>query len=297
MGKTVTLDVGHQVFKNPVLDFLSRSHPIVPLLVFVPIAIGSVIWGAFELHRVGHAWWHVAWLAPAGLLFWTLAEYLLHRFLFHFVPKAEPWHTMFYNIHMVHHDYIERDRLVAPPLMWFPIFLFFLAMFYVGLGLPFGWGFSADGHGGWMLPSMAGFIVGYLGYDYVHYMTHFMPKLKLLKGLRRRHMQHHYAYPDCWYGVSSPLWDFVLGTYVKKGMKPNREASTIARDEGGPEAEAQVDAGAIDDSASAIAKPEAAGEAELASDNTDAGCEQHATEQRELQPTGSAAGSEATHTV
>ena len=74
-----------------------------------------------------------------------------------------------------------------------------------------------------MLPLFSGFIVGYLGYDYVHYYTHFArPTSWIGKGLRKRHLQHHFAFGDRWYGVSSPIWDYVFGTYVKEGERSRR---------------------------------------------------------------------------
>ena len=68
---------------------------------------------------------------------------------------------------------------------------------------------------------IGGFLIGYLGYDYTHYATHFVrPKTRIGKGLRKRHLQHHFACPDRWYGVSSPLWDYVFRTHVPRGVRP-----------------------------------------------------------------------------
>jgi sterol desaturase/sphingolipid hydroxylase (fatty acid hydroxylase superfamily) len=62
-------------------------------------------------------------------------------------------------------------------------------------------------------PLFAGFILGYLAYDLIHYATHhFMMRKGALKFLKRYHMQHHYKTPDRRFGVSSPLWDMVFGT-------------------------------------------------------------------------------------
>ena len=66
-----------------------------------------------------------------------------------------------------------------------------------------------------------GFLIGYLLYDYIHFYTHFVtPKSRIGKGLRKRHLQHHFAGDDIWYGVSSPFWDYVFRTHVPKGVKP-----------------------------------------------------------------------------
>jgi sterol desaturase/sphingolipid hydroxylase (fatty acid hydroxylase superfamily) len=50
-----------------------------------------------------------------------------------------------------------------------------------------------------------------------HYATHHFPMRRgILKFLKRYHMQHHYKTPDQRFGVSSPLWDVVFGTFPKE---------------------------------------------------------------------------------
>jgi sterol desaturase/sphingolipid hydroxylase (fatty acid hydroxylase superfamily) len=59
--------------------------------------------------------------------------------------------------------------------------------------------------------------MGYLIYDITHYATHHFPmRGKVLKFLKRYHMQHHYKTPDQRFGVSSPLWDWVFGTLPRQ---------------------------------------------------------------------------------
>jgi sterol desaturase/sphingolipid hydroxylase (fatty acid hydroxylase superfamily) len=59
----------------------------------------------------------------------------------------------------------------------------------------------------------AGFIVGYLIYDMMHYATHHFPmRSGYLKYIKRYHMAHHFKAPDALYGVSSPVWDRVFHT-------------------------------------------------------------------------------------
>ncbi len=62
-------------------------------------------------------------------------------------------------------------------------------------------------------PLFAGFLIGYLIYDYMHYyLHHAVPKTKLGKSLREQHMRHHFQDHRFGYGVSSPLWDAVFRT-------------------------------------------------------------------------------------
>jgi sterol desaturase/sphingolipid hydroxylase (fatty acid hydroxylase superfamily) len=62
-------------------------------------------------------------------------------------------------------------------------------------------------------PLFAGFMLGYLAYDLIHYATHhFTMRSGAAKYLKRYHMQHHHKTPEQRFGVSSPLWDAVFGT-------------------------------------------------------------------------------------
>ena len=66
-------------------------------------------------------------------------------------------------------------------------------------------------------PCFAGFIAGYLVYDYTHFhLHHHVPKTAAGKQLREQHMRHHFQDHRYGYGVSSPLWDIVFRTRSQK---------------------------------------------------------------------------------
>jgi sterol desaturase/sphingolipid hydroxylase (fatty acid hydroxylase superfamily) len=67
------------------------------------------------------------------------------------------------------------------------------------------------------IPAFAGLLVGYLIYDTTHFVLHHksMPTA-FGKQLKKSHMRHHFLDPDEDYGVSSPLWDMVFGTFGGK---------------------------------------------------------------------------------
>ncbi|KAL5099543.1 hypothetical protein RYX36_003870, partial [Vicia faba] len=51
-----------------------------------------------------------------GIFVWTLAEYLLHRFLFHVQTKSYWGNTLHYLLHGCHHKHpMDSLRLVFPP--------------------------------------------------------------------------------------------------------------------------------------------------------------------------------------
>lgn len=208
---SATRERGVRVFENDILDWMSRAHPAFPALFWIPGAIAAITWGMMT----GTAWYHMLWLVVVGFLTWTFFEYVLHRWIFHFVPESKALRRHYYLVHQIHHEYHEWDRLVAPPMMSVTLGAFFLGLFYLLFG----------GHI-WMWGFFAGFIFGYLAYDYVHFYTHFgRPKSKTAKMLRRRHMQHHTTYPNRWYGVSSPLWDYIFRTHVQPGDRPVKKES------------------------------------------------------------------------
>ena len=50
-----------------------------------------------------------------------------------------------------------------------------------------------------------------------HWWTHVgKARTRWGKYLRRHHMLHHFKDHDLYFGVSTPLWDFVFGTVPKQ---------------------------------------------------------------------------------
>jgi sterol desaturase/sphingolipid hydroxylase (fatty acid hydroxylase superfamily) len=198
-----------RLFKSDFLEFFTHIHPAVVLLLYVPVV-------AFFLGR------SLAERAPdqslspivigfaAGLLVWTLAEYLLHRFLFHYEPEQEWLMRVWYLIHGVHHEQPQcKTRLVMPPILSIPLAVAFYALFYLVLAVLLG-------ASRWVGPAFAGFVTGYLIYDMTHYATHHLSmKWGFLKYLKRYHLLHHFKTPDDRFGISSPIWDVVFGTKPK----------------------------------------------------------------------------------
>lgn len=64
------------------------------------------------------------------------------------------------------------------------------------------------------------FMIGYLAYDYIHYATHhFAMTSKVGRFLRSYHLKHHFSHEHSRYGVSSPLWDYIMGTSGQRHPK------------------------------------------------------------------------------
>ncbi len=198
-------DESPRMFESNFLDFFSRVHFSVPLFVFVPVIL-YMMYYAIGVHKLPFL--HILGWGGAGLLAWTFTEYFMHRFVFHFHPKSEFGKRIHFIFHGVHHDFPNDSyRLVLPPALSIPLALGFFTLF----GYFFG-----DSPA--IYPFFALYIFGYLSYDMMHYaIHHWSIKNKWFQAVKRHHMVHHFKDPDNGYGVSSTLWDHVLGTtYDKK---------------------------------------------------------------------------------
>jgi dihydroceramide fatty acyl 2-hydroxylase len=200
LSRSELLRASPRMFESDLLDKLSRVHPIVPPLIFIP-AIAALF-----AEGIAHG---AGWLSPlwmlGGYVFWTLTEYWLHRLVFHFEPEQGIGARLHWIIHGVHHDHPNDPlRLVMPPSVSVPLSALFVLAFYAVLGSPA------------FLPFGAGFLIGYLGYDMLHYhVHHHTPGTALGKKLRELHMRHHFQDHESGYGVSAPFWDYVFGTRLK----------------------------------------------------------------------------------
>ena len=201
------LSASPRIFDNPLLDKLSRVHWTFPL-VYLPVA-GWFWWQSASRLSVAA----VVGMSLLGYLIWTFCEYLFHRYLFHWELPGKLGQRIHFLLHGVHHVHPSDPlRLVMPPLMSVPIILLAAV---VGR-LMFGPDLS--------LPAVAGFIVGYVIYDEIHFHIHHRtPRTKIEATLRRLHMMHHFRDPDRGYGVSAPWWDHLFGTAYTKADAPGRE--------------------------------------------------------------------------
>lgn len=187
-----------RMFKNPILERLTRTHISVPLIVF-SIYSGGLLYYSISVSQL--AVWNVVGLFFAGLLTWTLVEYAAHRYIFHMSTHTSIRKKIQYTFHGVHHDYPkDKDRLAMPPLVSVTIATVLLFLFRIFMGdMTFAF--------------LPGFLMGYSGYLFVHYITHAYPPPKnAFKVLWVNHGIHHYKAPDKAFGVSSPLWDYIFRT-------------------------------------------------------------------------------------
>jgi sterol desaturase/sphingolipid hydroxylase (fatty acid hydroxylase superfamily) len=188
-----------RLFENRALEALSHIYWWQIPLIWGPI-IAALFLLAVKAQGVALAS-ALGW-AAFGFLLWTFEEYLLHRFFFHYRPRSALGRKVHFLAHGIHHlDPWDRTRLVFPPLGGIVIAagLFLVLLAFLPLGPA--------------LAAMAGLLVGYVTYDMTHYFTHHArPRSRWGKFLKTWHLAHHHKHWRRMYGVSSPLWDFVLRT-------------------------------------------------------------------------------------
>ena len=115
-----------------------------------------------------------------GLLTFTLAEYITHRFVLHAIVPVQ---------HGIHH---ARPREPIDRIFW-QIWLAFVVVYLTTGGAV-----------------LAGALVAYAWYLFVHYCAHQNPAI-LPAPLLKHHLDHH-RFANRNYGVTTTFWDRVFGT-------------------------------------------------------------------------------------
>ncbi|MEB0079765.1 sterol desaturase family protein [Pseudomonas sp. CCI3.2] len=142
--------------------------------------------------------------ALAGLLAWSLVEYSAHRFLFHSLYRREHW---------THHiDVLAYIGISGWKTNSVNAVLLLLA-WLTGLTSVF-----------------AGLLIGYFCYISLHYVLH-RPQhwaYRFIPGLVANHNLHHRKGIEKNFGVTSPLWDHVMRTYVRTEVTDTVEEDYMA---------------------------------------------------------------------
>lgn len=199
-------ELSGQLFKNKTLEKLSRTGIFTPIILHVAIS-SFLLWHGFN--NVEILLQTTLLLFGGGFIFWTFAEYNVHRFLYHTETNSDFLFRLQHNAHGIHHNHPkDRTRLAMPPLPGLLLSGIFFLIFWLVMG-------------NYVFAFFPGFMMGYLAYITFHYTQHIVksPKWPPFKALWRHHDVHHYVNPYVAHGVSTRLWDFVFGTMPNKRMK------------------------------------------------------------------------------
>jgi sterol desaturase/sphingolipid hydroxylase (fatty acid hydroxylase superfamily) len=210
MSSTLHYKLNHsdepiRLFKSDFLEFFTHITPTAVVIIWTPIILFA-LYRSFQSVPVGMSGLYIPFAFIVGAFLWTVLEYTLHRFLFHMPPRTPTMEKISYLFHGIHHVQPAcKTRLVMPPIVSLPLAVIFGLIYWVVL--------SALGLSYWFWPVFAGTTIGYLAYDLTHYATHHWPlRWGYLKYLKRYHMKHHYKMDGAYYGVTSPVWDYVFHT-------------------------------------------------------------------------------------
>jgi sterol desaturase/sphingolipid hydroxylase (fatty acid hydroxylase superfamily) len=199
-----------QLFNNPYLEMLTKTHPLVIWGMYLPVIIGFP-WYASD--KFSYTVITILMVFIGGMLFWSLFEYAIHRFLFHMVAESDRARKFVYILHGNHHEFPrDKERLFMPPV---PSLIIASILFFAIYAILRNYTFAF----------FPGFMLGYLMYGTMHYAIHaWNPPFKWMKPLWRNHHLHHYKNEEQGYGVSSTLWDHVFGTmFDLKNEKEDKE--------------------------------------------------------------------------
>lgn len=205
-----------KLFKNPVLEALTKSNPYITFIAYFPVLVGVFLVGLFRLDvPVATAFLVLA----IGIFSWSISEYFLHRYLYHWINDSKAVQRFHYMMHGAHHEYPkDQSRLFMPPI---PGYILAVVLFSIFSGL-----FLIIGDWSLTFSFFPGFIIGYLGYVYTHYSIHRFKKPKNVFGyIWDHHNIHHFKDPELAFGVSSPVWDYVFGTMPSKNVRKGKPSS------------------------------------------------------------------------
>jgi sterol desaturase/sphingolipid hydroxylase (fatty acid hydroxylase superfamily) len=172
---------------------LTKSNYYADFVIMPVLAAAALLW-LVGYHTAEPKVFFSALLA--GVLGWSFTEYMLHRYVLH---KVEPLKHQHILHHIAPDDYIGASSWITVPIFSFLI----VAAVYV-LGPSIGVGLSVG--------ILSGYYVYIAVHDRFHHTNSFYP-LPLLVRLAKNHAWHHQR-PKVNFGVSSPLWDLVFGTYA-----------------------------------------------------------------------------------
>ena len=198
-----------RLFRSDFLEFFSHMSPWVVAAIWTPIIVFFI---ASSLMQTAPGWSLL--YAPLGILLgwfaWTLVEYAMHRFVFHYHAKSERLKRLVFIMHGVHHAQpMCRTRLVMPPAVSLPMAIIFYGFFQLLI-------VRVIGARAWFDPVFAGFVGGYLVYDLMHYAIHHAAiKSGPFLAIRNHHLRHHGRHDFMRFGVTFPLGDYAFGIMPK----------------------------------------------------------------------------------
>ncbi len=200
-------DMPKERMDNEVFSFFYVLNPHIPFYVFTPIAIAMLALSIYcGLNVLG-----IIMGFMVALAFWTVFEYSMHRYFFHWESEQSFFKKMMYTIHHGHHDYPNDKRL----MLVHPIIS---VAAYLGI-----WGIAFLLAGHYAHPFMMGLAVCYMFYDWLHYASHnYNYNSPFFQKLKMHHLHHHYTDHDKNFGFTTFIWDYIMKTLLKRPVRKKK---------------------------------------------------------------------------
>jgi sterol desaturase/sphingolipid hydroxylase (fatty acid hydroxylase superfamily) len=138
-----------------------------------------------------------------GVVTWSLLEYAIHRFIFHWLSEQKLFNYSIGSFHLYHHE-IPSDRRVytsglVPALFWSAFTFSSMTILSVNSNI--------------VLVTLITGTLFYFFYEWVHFYVHvrefhFAP----IRYLQMLHLHHHLRDGKN-FGQTLPLWDVIFRTY------------------------------------------------------------------------------------
>jgi len=186
-----------EVMSRPLLERVAAS-PINYWATFVTDLVVAASFAWFGATRHPGSAFGAAAFVLLGIAGWPLLEYSLHRWLLHGKLSAA-----FRKEHARHHAY-PRETAGTPWLASTSLGIVFWACL----------AFVLSGSAAALF--MSGIYAGYIYFVIVHRMQHYHPEVMgrwRLFGRQLRMHELHHAQPDMHFGITTSIWDHILGTF------------------------------------------------------------------------------------
>src|SRR5260370_41382229 len=167
------------------------------------MVVGMGLGGGAKISETGSLT-SLLFLCLTGVVTWGLVEYGLHRLVFHFDAQSEKGRSFVYAMHLSHHANPKTmDELFTSLRLSLPIALCYCLL---------AWALLRSWQA--MVYLFIGLMAGYFSYEFLHYQAHHRaPPLRMFRYLKKYHLLHHHKTPDLRLGVTTPVFDYLFGTF------------------------------------------------------------------------------------
>ena len=157
--------------------------------------------------------------AVIAVVVFSIVEYVFHRFVLHgrWLYRHKSTAALWKRVHYDHHqDTSDLSVMFGDPKTTLPPIIV--------IAIPLGW--LVDGAAGAAFGVFCGIVLTSV-YEFFHLYQHvpYEPRSAWLRRLKKRHLAHHFHNEAGNFGITSAVWDVVLGTNYDNMRERPRSAN------------------------------------------------------------------------